>query len=1230
MQRRRGGLLQTSGPGGGGLDGGGGGGGVARDDGEPDDGGTDGPPRGAAARGGRDRWNTVRRAVLASGHIHGGHGNNSQRRLDQSDQLCGVIVGGVPVSIPEEDVETDLHLAFRTQSSLSVVKEYFYMAVEERGREAVCSEAEVSTGRMLLHCIGINTGLMLNSDGSIGSGVSLVEEFILNELLPSYPDAMTEEDDNGNLPFVEVIATWVKLRTEVRNRARKKQESTMGLADIVSQAAKAFFSKSTNERLGNTEQDSSSMSVSKDGAAGNKRTQSKNLYELPPMVEWSLGMLSTILTSKRRTSPIPSRGLYGHPFGGESMASLPNLFADGGVDDHDKEEENAKAQFDSLFVINERGIIEMVNEAAEAEFGWTKEEFIGRNVSMICGGEHGPKHDRYLEAYLKTGIKKVMGKHDRKLSAKRKDGSEFQISLGITETRIGDERRFCGFVKHVKKKSSRGSTMVPAAPRGPSVIPIPGVRRGSSSSLSLGQHSGSQRLDTTFGVVFDELIIDSVASIPEIIKELLLVDDNAARERIFSLFVVKEVLLQLDSFGDGAWLIDLLNAEEKEITRRRASDRDRRSSSRRSSVYFKSRKESDEEDSCDHAESAVFYLERVSQLSKIDETRRLNVTLRTSDGMAETFEQKRKALYDEIGNVDGLIGSLCNLENDLLERVAVTRVIQRVLDKKIFSPFALTAAVFDGFFHLMFICAFRLGPAEAMFHLSSTDTTFRPQQYLIATITLVACTIYFFRKLSHLLFTEAVFTWKSKSVLQKLLDPMRILELLTLLLAAYCMHSISRLLRSNAREGVTDSDIPFYLRSLVTLTTPLLWFRFLSHIKMFNKQLATFILCSVEIMRDIKWFMLVLLIVIASFAQMLVSMTFDPLEYQQEAGSSADGYFSMKEYVKAYTIMLGDVDSAALQTHPGTVLLFVLYTFGVCVVLLNILIAIVSESYVNSVYSSILMLGKARVMFVAEMSRTKLQYSSSPPKSRRSVTETRSGESAKRHIDILIFAVAITCTKLIDLTVVAKRECTGNIPVQYFFGVTSLDFEACVIFILLAALIIGHKYAMVYSLRSEEFILGGMDHHRTNSRILDTFADSFHTYVSRNIDSLTAEDEGDDKHNQSESVKSIEVAGSDRKLQRAVGASKKELKAEIKRSSDALRHIFQEAEDKTQASIAICEHHIASSLADISDMQKQMDSAIAASEKRIVEALSRKLEDLFREQHVTGGVENGPAGGQVE
>jgi len=112
------------------------------------------------------------------------------------------------------------------------------------------------------------------------------------------------------------------------------------------------------------------------------------------------------------------------------------------------------SSFDPMFQINERGTIYMVNQAAMDYFGWSREEFLGSNISMICGGEHSKHHNEYLEHYLRTGEKRVIGKR-RQLNAVRKDGTEFPIELGIAEVQtIWGEKFFCGFVRDIRREKS--------------------------------------------------------------------------------------------------------------------------------------------------------------------------------------------------------------------------------------------------------------------------------------------------------------------------------------------------------------------------------------------------------------------------------------------------------------------------------------------------------------------------------------------------------------------------------------------------------------------------------------------------------------------------------------------------------------------------------------------------------------------------------------------------------
>jgi PAS domain S-box-containing protein len=105
------------------------------------------------------------------------------------------------------------------------------------------------------------------------------------------------------------------------------------------------------------------------------------------------------------------------------------------------------ASFDPMFGIDQRGVIIVVNQAALSMFGYSEAEFIGHNISMICNEHDAKNHDIHIAKYVKTGVKRVVGRK-RPLVARRKDGTNFHIELGVSEVNLSNgEKMFCGFVR---------------------------------------------------------------------------------------------------------------------------------------------------------------------------------------------------------------------------------------------------------------------------------------------------------------------------------------------------------------------------------------------------------------------------------------------------------------------------------------------------------------------------------------------------------------------------------------------------------------------------------------------------------------------------------------------------------------------------------------------------------------------------------------------------------------
>lgn len=106
---------------------------------------------------------------------------------------------------------------------------------------------------------------------------------------------------------------------------------------------------------------------------------------------------------------------------------------------------------DAIITIDEHGVLERLNPAAERLFGYREEEVAGKNVSLLMPAPHRALHDGYLAHYLQTGEKKIIGK-GREVEGLRKDGSVFPMDLAVAEMQLGSRRMFTGVVRDISAR----------------------------------------------------------------------------------------------------------------------------------------------------------------------------------------------------------------------------------------------------------------------------------------------------------------------------------------------------------------------------------------------------------------------------------------------------------------------------------------------------------------------------------------------------------------------------------------------------------------------------------------------------------------------------------------------------------------------------------------------------------------------------------------------------------
>jgi two-component system sensor kinase FixL len=106
---------------------------------------------------------------------------------------------------------------------------------------------------------------------------------------------------------------------------------------------------------------------------------------------------------------------------------------------------------DAMIVIDERGLIQSFSAAAERLFGYKGSEVIGKNVSVLMPSPYRENHDSYINRYLRTGERRIIG-IGRVVVGERKGGSTFPMELAVGEMQSSNQRFFTGFVRDLTER----------------------------------------------------------------------------------------------------------------------------------------------------------------------------------------------------------------------------------------------------------------------------------------------------------------------------------------------------------------------------------------------------------------------------------------------------------------------------------------------------------------------------------------------------------------------------------------------------------------------------------------------------------------------------------------------------------------------------------------------------------------------------------------------------------
>jgi len=296
---------------------------------------------------------------------------------------------------------------------------------------------------------------------------------------------------------------------------------------------------------------------------------------------------------------------------------------------------------------------------------------------------------------------------------------------------------------------------------------------------------------------YDEIkdaVILSIASIPDFIKTIFLIDNEEEHRFVLSTTIVRRVLMSKHSVG--IWLTSMLQSGDKVVVSR-----------------------------------AVEYLKCVSEVTAA-EIPNMNPN-NSSSGMGQA-DKCRGGVHNEISRLKDFVPSLLSLGENEMEEAAISMVVRRVMDKIIARPFALTIILCDALFLTLLIIGFRSAVDELL--VRGDENKVMRGLYLANT------GIFYFliRELGKAI-SLCMITRRARVYLWSFWNLTDIAATVMALASVIAIRSTS--------DSDEDFDIveKHGLRDFLAVTTGFLWLRVLNMMKGINMQMATFILAILQV-----------------------------------------------------------------------------------------------------------------------------------------------------------------------------------------------------------------------------------------------------------------------------------------------------------------------------------------------------------------------------------------------
>jgi len=104
-----------------------------------------------------------------------------------------------------------------------------------------------------------------------------------------------------------------------------------------------------------------------------------------------------------------------------------------------------------MLLVDEHGTIVMVNASVLHQFGYEREELLGKSVEMLIPEAVRSDHRQYRAEFTRIPQARAMGK-GRELFGLRKDGTEFSVEIGLTPIRTAKGMRVLASIVDISER----------------------------------------------------------------------------------------------------------------------------------------------------------------------------------------------------------------------------------------------------------------------------------------------------------------------------------------------------------------------------------------------------------------------------------------------------------------------------------------------------------------------------------------------------------------------------------------------------------------------------------------------------------------------------------------------------------------------------------------------------------------------------------------------------------